>query len=224
MNQWMLAAVGVGITLLAGAAVALQNETAEPVSTAAPGPTPRESSSTVAPKGGSLAKASAEPAAPAQGRETPMNERVAVIGLLNKRNGISRDLTMKPGQAVRVGNVVVRLRACETSAPWEVQKLTGAFVQVDALGVDAKWRRAFSGWLFKESPSLNVVEHPVYDVWPKSCTMTRPEIGPETLRPSASTPGTASARRSSARKSGGVDAAPAPSDIPDASASPSNPI
>jgi hypothetical protein len=30
---------------------------------------------------------------------TPMAERVAVLGLLNKRNGISRDLTLKPGQA-----------------------------------------------------------------------------------------------------------------------------
>ena len=28
---------------------------------------------------------------------TPMAERVAVIGLLNKRNGLTRDLTMKPG-------------------------------------------------------------------------------------------------------------------------------
>ena len=62
---------------------------------------------------------------------TPMNERVAVLGLLNKRNGLSRELTLKPGQAVRAGDVIVRLRACETAAPWEVQRLTGAFVQVD---------------------------------------------------------------------------------------------
>ena len=33
---------------------------------------------------------------------TPMTERVAVLGFLNKRNGIVRDLTMKPGQALRV--------------------------------------------------------------------------------------------------------------------------
>ena len=30
-----------------------------------------------------------------------MAERVAVLGLLNKRNGIVRDLTLRPGQAVR---------------------------------------------------------------------------------------------------------------------------
>lgn len=109
---------------------------------------------------------------------TPMAERVAVIGLLNKRNGIVRDLTLKPGQAIRVKDVVVRLRACETTAPWEAEKLTGAFVQLDVRRPDNKWVRRFSGWLYKESPSLNVVEDSTYDVWPKSCAMSWP-AGPE---------------------------------------------
>ena len=129
---------------------------------------------------------------------TPMADRVAVIGFLNKRNGIQRDLTLKPGQAVRVGDVIVRLRACETTAPWEVQKLTGAFVQLDVPGTDGQYRRAFSGWLYKETPSLNVVEHPVYDVWPKSCAMSHPEGGEPAREASSSS-------RSSAPKS-----APAP--------------
>lgn len=105
---------------------------------------------------------------------TPVAERVAVLGLLNKRNGIAQDLTLKPGEAVRVGDVVVRLRNCERTASWEPEQLTGAFVQVDVEGTDRQLRRAFSGWLYAESPSLNVVEHPVYDVWPKSCAMTHP--------------------------------------------------
>lgn len=108
---------------------------------------------------------------------TPMPERVAVLGLLNKRNGIARELTLRPGQAIRVGDVVVRLRACETTAPWETQQLTGAFVQVDVRGTEGELNRVFSGWLYKESPSLNVVEHPIYDVWPKSCAMTHPGEG-----------------------------------------------
>ena len=133
---------------------------------------------------------------------TPMAQRVAVIGLLNKRNGIVRDLTMRPGQAMRVRDAVVRLRACETSAPWELEKLTGAFVQLEVERTDGQWQRVFSGWLYKEAPSLNVVEHPVYDVWPKSCTMTFPSAPAEATAP------VASSNRSSARNSG---AAPAPS-------------
>ena len=120
---------------------------------------------------------------------TPMAQRVAVLGVLNKRNGVSRDITMRPGQARRVGDTVVRLRACEQTAPWEPERLTGAFVQVDVEGVDDQgrrgWRRPFSGWLFKERPALNVVPHPVYDVWVKSCTMAFPATGPDTQSLSA---------------------------------------
>lgn len=112
---------------------------------------------------------------------TPMSQRVATIGLLNKRNGLWRDLTLKPGQAVRIGDVVVRLKACETTAPWEAEAYTGAFVQLIVLGSDEKWRKIFSGWLYKESPSLNLVEHPIYDVWTKACTMRHPDTGPDTL-------------------------------------------
>ena len=137
----------------------------------------------------------------AQAGGTPMAQRVAVIGLLNKRNGIVRDLALRPGQSVRVKDAVVRLRACETTAPWESEPLTGAFVQLDVERTDGRWERVFSGWLYKESPSLNVVEHPVYDVWPKSCAMTYP-AGPAV----PATP-VASSNRSSARKSGAAPAA-----------------
>jgi len=149
---------------------------------------------------------------------TPMAERVAVLGLLNKRNGIVRDLTLKPGQAIRVKDVVVRLRACETTAPWETQKLTGAFVQLDVQRTDENWARVFSGWLYKESPSLNVVEHPVYDVWPKSCAMSFP------AGPAAPETPSASSRASRAPNSGGGNAAgPAPPAPPEPEETPPAP-
>ncbi len=143
---------------------------------------------------------------------TPMAERTAVLGLLNKRNGESREVTLKPGQAIRLGDVVIRLRACDRTAPYEVEQLTGAFVQLIVRGPDRAWRRAFAGWLFKERPGLNVVEHPVYDVWTKSCAMTFPATGPDTE--------TLSAPRSSASKSAAPASEPADGDVE--SASPSN--
>lgn len=143
---------------------------------------------------------------------TPMAERVAVLGILNKRNGITREIALKPGQSAKWKDLIVRLRACETTAPWEEEKLTGAFVQVDSQGTDSKWRRIFSGWLYKESPSLNVVEHPVYDVWPKSCAMTYPE-GP--AAPAA--PVSSSSRSSAPKSAGGAKASPTePSPAPSA--------
>lgn len=110
---------------------------------------------------------------------TPMADRVATIGVLNKRNNISQDLEMKPGESRRLGNIVVRLSACDKTAPWEPNPEEGAFVQVlvrerAAGGSNLEWRRIFSGWLFKNAPAVNVVEHPVYDVWVKSCAMSFP--------------------------------------------------
>ena len=107
---------------------------------------------------------------------TPMKDRIATIGLLNKRNNIAQDLTMKPGETRRIGDVVVALKACERTAPWEKPQETGAFVQVfvqQGRGQQG-FAKVFSGWLFSESPSLNVVEHPIYDVWIKDCTMRFP--------------------------------------------------
>lgn len=142
--------------------------------------------------------------APAPGT-TPMPERVAVIGLLNKRNGIETDLKMKPGQAFRVGDAIVRLRACETTAPYEEQKLTGAFVQLDVRNPQGQFQRVFSGWLYKETPSLNVVEHPIYDVWPKSCEMKHPEADASTVKAGS----IANNRSSSAKSTPGNEVAPA---------------
>lgn len=110
---------------------------------------------------------------------TPLAERVATIGLLNKRNNITEDIQLKPGEAKRVKNVVVKLESCERTPPWESPPETGAFVQVFVAerrqaGQRARWRGIFSGWLFKNSPSLNVVEHPIYDVWVKDCAMSFP--------------------------------------------------
>jgi hypothetical protein len=214
------------LTALAGVAawqgaMALQNEQADTAESAAPA----ASGAAGTTSGGSPAatrSAPAAPVAPAVKAETPMADRVATIGILNKRNGLWRDLTLKPGQAVRLGDLIVRLRACEATAPWEPEKLTGAFIQADVLGRDTRWRRIFSGWLYKESPSLNVVEHPIYDVWPKSCTMRHPEIGAETVSIAASD---GASRRSSAKKStdAGIDAQPAPAPAVTPSAPSSNP-
>lgn len=146
---------------------------------------------------------------------TPMKDRVAVIGVLNKRNNLGQDFEMKPGEARRWGNVIVRLAACERTAPWEFPRQTGAFAQVFVQGADedGNWAKIFSGWLFKETPSLNVVEHPIYDVWVKDCRMS---FAGDKAPPEDSD--------SSAAKASGNDAGPEPSPAPSpaATASPSN--
>lgn len=124
---------------------------------------------------------------------TPVKDRTATLGLLNKRNNLEQDIVLKPGEARRIGNVVVKLASCERTLPWESPPETAAFVQVfveeRAQASDAlAWRKVFSGWLFKNSPSLNVVEHPVYDVWVKNCAMKFPGEEEDAAAASTSAP------------------------------------
>ncbi len=182
MRNWLIALGLAGIGAGAGLA-ALNAQQAASGNSVAPAPAPSappSKASSPPAKAPTVAKP-APRALPPTSKTTPMAERVAIIGLLNKRNGLWRDLTMKPGQAIRIGPAVIRLSACETTAPWELEQLTGAFVQLIVLDTDDKWRKYFSGWLYKETPSLNVIEHPVYDVWIKECRMRHPDVGPNTL-------------------------------------------
>lgn len=166
-----------------------------------------------------IAGMQAGPAQAAKGQQigTPNKDRVVTLGVLNKRNNLTQDLVMKPGEARRIGNLVVKVATCEKSLPWEQPQEEGAFVQAfveerrsaaEKLG----WRKIFSGWLFRNSPALNVVEHPVYDVWVKSCAMSFP--GEEALPSSGKSSG-----KSAAKASGSASTAPA-TPAPVASASP----
>jgi hypothetical protein len=110
---------------------------------------------------------------------TPVKDRVATLGFLNKRNNITQDIVLKTGESRRIGNAIVKLATCEKTAPWEDPPETGAFVQLfveERASTQEKlaWHKVFSGWLFRNSPSLNVVQHPVYDVWVKDCAMKFP--------------------------------------------------
>lgn len=148
---------------------------------------------------------------------TPVKDRVATLGLLNKRNNLSQDVVIKTGEAKRFGNVFIKLATCERSAPWERPKEVGAFVQVhveerESADKPLAWRKVFSGWLFKNAPSLNVVEHPVYDVWVKDCAMKFPgEEGEAAPAASAS---------SAPKPAGSESAAPSPSPPPSLKPSP----
>ena len=114
-------------------------------------------------------------------RVTPMDERVAVVSVLDKVSGDTADYEVRPGDRIKFRALNIRLVACETTPPWAQMPQTGAFVQVDKRRNGGGVARIFSGWLFAESPSLNSVDDPNYDVWVKSCAMSFPESGPDTI-------------------------------------------
>jgi hypothetical protein len=140
---------------------------------------PQPAAAPTAPTRPAATPAPARPvASPAAAPAPAPAAREAVVGALDKRTGRSQFFTMKPGETVAYGPLAIRLATCETTPPWVSPKQSGGFIQVDETvrrgGAATTVRRVFSGWLFAESPSLNAMRHPVFDVWLKSCTMSFP--------------------------------------------------
>ena len=152
-----------------------------------------------------LARHADPKAAPPPSRLTPMPERVVGFAALNKRNGHTATFTARPGEQVAFDALTIRVRACETTPPWEA-KLTGAFLQIDEAR-RGKPVRLYSGWMF-DSASLHPLEHPLYDVWVKSCAMSFPPTGPDTVTARSLPAEPAVDKRSRAKKSPEADSAP----------------
>ncbi|MGI9410365.1 MAG: DUF2155 domain-containing protein, partial [Hyphomicrobiaceae bacterium] len=97
-----------------------------------------------------------------------VTNQVAVFSALDKVTARISKLEIPINETVRFGSLKVTPRVCYSRPP-EVRPKTTTFVEVDEVMLDGKEKRIFSGWMFAESPGLNAVEHPVFDVWLTKC-------------------------------------------------------
>ncbi|MEO0328566.1 MAG: DUF2155 domain-containing protein [Pseudomonadota bacterium] len=81
-------------------------------------------------------------------------------------------------ETVQFGALQVTPRVCYSRPITEAPRTT-SFLEVDEITLDRKIRRIFTGWMFADSPGLNAIEHPVYDIWLKDCKMQSEVAPPE---------------------------------------------
>lgn len=103
----------------------------------------------------------------------PAMAATAVLRGLDKVTGHARDFNAVIGRPVRFGTLEVIARAC-SKRPAEETPEVSIYVEIfdtppARAGQSAERREVFHGWLFSSSPSLNALEHPVYDVWAVDC-------------------------------------------------------
>ena len=96
--------------------------------------------------------------------------RVAVFSGIDKITGRIHTFDVYIDETVQFGALQVTPRVCYSRPDTETPKTT-TFVEVDEITLDSNIRRIFTGWMFADSPGLNAVEHPVYDIWLKDCKM-----------------------------------------------------
>lgn len=93
---------------------------------------------------------------------------IAEFSALDKVTGqiTTRDVAIDA--TTTFGTLTLRPRICYSSPATEEPKTT-SFVEIDEAEVNGVFNRVFTGWMFAESPALNGLEHPVYDVWLSGC-------------------------------------------------------
>ena len=92
----------------------------------------------------------------------------AVFSGLDKITGRIVSFEVAVDETVQFGSLQMTPRVCYTRPPTESAKTT-AFLEVDEVTLDNKYRRIFTGWMFASSPGLHAIEHPIYDVWLVDC-------------------------------------------------------
>jgi hypothetical protein len=115
-----------------------------------------------------LAALTAMLASGAPARADYIKNPTAVFAGLDKVTGRIIKFDVAVNETVQFGSLQITPRACYTRPATEAP-LTDAFVEVDEVTSDHKYRRIFSGWMFAASPGLHGVEHPVYDAWVTDC-------------------------------------------------------
>lgn len=113
------------------------------------------------------------PAAPAE----RLKNRVAEFSGIDKITGRITSFDVAIDETVQFGALQVTPRVCYSS-PVNVPPKTDSFVEVDEITLDRETRRIFTGWMFADSPGLNAVEHPIYDVWLKGCKAAPSDAAP----------------------------------------------
>ncbi len=105
-----------------------------------------------------------------------IENRVAEFSGIDKITGRIITFDVYIDETVQFGALQVTPRVCY-SRPVTQNPKTTSFLEVDEITLDRKIRRIFTGWMFADSPGLNAIEHPVYDIWLKNCKMDS-EVAP----------------------------------------------
>lgn len=108
-----------------------------------------------------------------------VRHQAAIIQAIDKITSEKLKFEARVGQPVRYKGLVFNVRACETSAADEPMADSVAYLEVRSeprtQSEQAASRRVFRGWMYARSPSLNPLQHNVYDAWLISCRDPRPD-------------------------------------------------
>jgi hypothetical protein len=94
--------------------------------------------------------------------------RTAELQALDKVTARTTRLSAAVDQPISFGTLTIQVRSCRARPPDEVPD-AAAFLEIRDSRAGADAPPAFRGWMFANSPAVNMLEHPVYDIRVLEC-------------------------------------------------------
>jgi hypothetical protein len=94
--------------------------------------------------------------------------RSARLQALDKVTARITILDARVGEAATFGTLTIQVRACNGRPPDEVPDAAAWMEMTDSRAAPGS-PPAFRGWMFANAPSVNMLEHPVYDIRVLEC-------------------------------------------------------
>ncbi|MDE5615848.1 MAG: DUF2155 domain-containing protein [Alphaproteobacteria bacterium] len=91
-----------------------------------------------------------------------IDRETAVVRIMNKAAGKAQTVTLPVGRRMSFEKLDLLVRSCKQTDPFQAED----FFMFIEISQDAK---IFSGWMSRNEPGNNPLQHPDYDLWLVRC-------------------------------------------------------
>ena len=91
------------------------------------------------------------------------------IKILDKISSKTSQLSLKMGEENNFENLIIKILKCKNSKFDDNPEITTYLQVKDSKNSNNDEVFVFNGWTFSSSPSIQVFDHPVYDLWILKC-------------------------------------------------------
>lgn len=93
-----------------------------------------------------------------------INRNAAVVKIMNKDAGKVQQVVIPVNQEVQFEKIFINVRACKQTDPFQAEDFF-AFLEIS----ERDKGQVFGGWMSRNEPGQNPLQHPDYDVWLVKC-------------------------------------------------------
>lgn len=93
-----------------------------------------------------------------------INRETAVVRMMNKDAGKVQEYTIPVGHGIQLEKLFIAVRSCMQSDPFQAENYF-AFVEIS----ENSKGKIFGGWMNRNEPGQNPLQHSDYDVWLVRC-------------------------------------------------------